>query len=88
MYNLTSIIPKVDIVIIQEHKLCGSLMKHIGTTLMPCCTSWVLEAASVKRSWFNSNAADKCGVGIILNPKYANLVTKHGSICDNYCRSK
>ena len=42
---LSSVTSKVDVVLIQEHKLRGSALDHIGTRLMPGYASWVLEAA-------------------------------------------
>lgn len=45
--------------------------------------SWVLEAALGERSWLNTNAARKRGVGILLARKYARLVTAHGSLYEN-----
>ena len=56
---INSVTPKVDIVMIQEHKLRGSSLKNIGTRLMPGCASWILEAAPSERSWLNLNAASK-----------------------------
>ena len=46
---INSVTPKVDIVLIQEHKLRGRLMENIGTRLMPGCDSWVLGARSIPR---------------------------------------
>jgi hypothetical protein len=43
----------------------------------------VLEAAPGERSWLNPNAAGKGGVGILLNSKYAKLVTEHEALYDN-----
>ena len=43
---LTNLTPKVDVVMIQEHKLRGKSMKNLGNKLMPGCASWILEAAS------------------------------------------
>ena len=42
---LTSLIPKVDIVMLQEHKLRGNALKNLGARLLPGCASWILEAA-------------------------------------------
>ena len=73
----------MDVVLIQEHKLHGSALDHLGTRFMPGYASWVLEAAPGERSWLNSNAAGKGGVGILPNSKYAKLVTEHGALYDN-----
>lgn len=46
MWFINFITPKVDIILLQEHKLRGRSIKNIETRLMPGCASWVLEAAS------------------------------------------
>ena len=61
----------------------GSALDHIGTRLMPGYASWVLEAAPGEKTWLNPNAAGKGGVSILLNSKYATLVTGHGALYDN-----
>ena len=61
---IKSLTPKVDIVMIQEHKLRGKILENLGSRIMLGCASWVLEAAPGERSWFNSNTASKGGVGI------------------------
>ena len=43
----------------------------------------MLEASPGERSWLNPNAAGKGGVIILINHKYAKLVTEHGALCDN-----
>ena len=47
---LTSLTPKVDIVMLQEHKLRGKALENLGSRLMPGCASWILEAAPGERS--------------------------------------
>ena len=56
---LNAISPRVDIVMLQEHKLRGRTLEYLETRLMPGYTSWILEAAPGERSWLNSNAAGK-----------------------------
>ena len=73
----------MDVVLIQEHKLHGSALDRIGTRLMPGYASWVLEAVPGERSWLNPYVAGKMEVDILLNPKYATLVTEHGALYDN-----
>ena len=80
---LTSLTPKVDIVMLQEHKLRGKALENLGSRLMPGCKSWVLEAAPGEQSWLNPNAAGKGGVGILLANKYARLVTATGSLYED-----
>jgi hypothetical protein len=46
---LNSLTPRVDIVMIQEHKLRGRALENLGSRLMPGCTSWILEAAPKER---------------------------------------
>ena len=58
---IKSLTPKVEVVMIQEHKLRGKSMENLGNKLMPGCASWVLEAAPGERSWLNPNAAGKGG---------------------------
>ena len=70
----------MDVVLIQEHKLRGSALDHIGTRLMPDYASWVLEAALEKEVGLTPT---RPVVGILLNPKYAKLVTEHGGLHDN-----
>ena len=77
------ITPKLDVVMIQEHKLRGKALENLGTHLMPGYASWILEAAPGEKSWLNPNAAGKGGVGILLARKYARLVTDHGALYDN-----
>ena len=50
---------------------------------MPGYASWVLEVAPGERSWLNPYVAGKRGVDILLNPKYATLVTEHEALYDN-----
>ena len=80
---LNAISPRVDIVMLQEHKLRERTLEHLGTRLMPGYTSWILDAAPGARSWLNPNAADKGGVRIIMANKFAKLVTANRSLCDN-----
>ena len=80
---LKSLTPRIDVVMIQEHKLRGRALENLGSRLMPRYASWILEAAPGERSWLNPNAAGKGGVGIILAQKYAKLVTTHGTLYDN-----
>ena len=40
--------PRVDVVMIQEHKLRGKVLENLGSRLMTGCTSWILEAAPEK----------------------------------------
>ena len=80
---LKSLTPRIDVVMIQEHKLRGRALENLGTRLMPEYASWILEAALGERSWLNPNAAGKGGVGIILAQKYAKLVMTHGALYDN-----
>ena len=58
---IKSLAPKIDVVMIQEHKLRGRALEHLGTRLMPGCASWILEAAPGERSWLNPNAEGKGG---------------------------
>ena len=80
---IQSLTPRVDILMIQEHKLRGRALENLGSRIMPGCASWILEAAPGERSWLNPDAAGKGGVGILLAQKYAKLVTDHGSLYDN-----
>lgn len=77
---LSSIAQRIDIVMIQDHKLRGGKLEHLGSLLMPGYASWILEAAPGERSWLNPNATGKGGVGIMLAQKYARLVTDHGAL--------
>ena len=80
---LSSLTPRVDVIMIQEHKLRGKAMDELGSRLMPGYACWALEAAPGEKSWINPNAAGKGGVGILLASKYARLVTDHGALYDN-----
>ena len=77
---INSLTPRVDIVMVQEHKLRGKALENLDSRLMPGCASWILEAAPGERSWINPNAAGKGGVGILLAHKYARFVTEHGAL--------
>ena len=77
---LTSIIPRVDIMLLQEHKLRGMAIDNLGARLMPSYNNWILEATQGERSWLNPNVAGKEGImGILLAHKYVRLVTAHGA---------
>ena len=80
---LNSLTPRIDVVMIQEHKLRGRALENLGSRLMPGGASWILEATPGKRSWLNPNVAWKRGVDIIIAHKYAKLVTAHGALYDN-----
>ena len=80
---LTNFTPKVDVVLIQEHKLRGKSMKNLGNRLLPGCGSWILEAAPGEKSWINPNAAGKGRVGILLAHKYVRLVKDHGALYED-----
>ena len=80
---ISMLTPKVDVIMIQEHKLRGRALENLGSRLMPECASRVLEAAPGERSWLNPNAAGKGGVGILLANKYAKLVTATGALYEN-----
>ena len=47
---LMSLTPRLDVVMIQEHKLRGRTLENLGTRLMPGYASWILEAAPGERS--------------------------------------
>lgn len=83
MIFLSSLIPSVDVIMIQEYKLREKAIGSLGTNLIHGYASWILEAASGERSWINFNPAGKRGVGILLASKYARLVTEHGALYDN-----
>lgn len=80
---INSLSPRIDIVLLQEHKLRGSTLDNLGSKLMSGCSSWVLEAAPMENSWINPNAAGKRGVGILLANNYAKLVMAHGALYEN-----
>ena len=64
---LTSLTPRVDVIIIQEHKLREKAIEDIGRRLMHGYESWILEAVlGGKKNWINSTAKGKGGVGILL----------------------
>ena len=79
---INSLTPRIYILMIQEHKLRGSL-EHLGARLMLGCASWILEAAPGERSWLHPDAAGKGGMNILMARKYAKLVTSHGALCDD-----
>ena len=83
MSYINSLTPRIDILMIQEHKLRGRALENLEVRLMPGCVSWILEAAPGERSWLNPNAAGKGGVGILIASKYAKLVTSHGALGDD-----
>ena len=80
---ISALTPKVDFVMIQEHKLRGRSRDNLGNRLMPRCASWILEAAPSEKNWINPNAAGKGGVGILLAHKYARLVTNHDALYED-----
>ena len=47
---INALTPKIDVVLIQEHKLRGRSMDNLGNRLMPGCSSWILEAAPGEKS--------------------------------------
>lgn len=61
---LNSLTPKIDIIMIQQHKLRGMLLEKLGARFLPFCPSWILEATLRERSWLNPNEVGKGGVGI------------------------
>ena len=82
-YFLIALTPKVDVIMIQEHKLRGKAIESLGNSLMHGYTSWISEAAPEEKSWINSNAAGKGGVGILLSSKYSRLVIEHEALYEN-----
>ena len=80
---LNSLTPRIDVVMIQKHKLRGMTLENLGSRLMPGYASWILEAALGERSWLNPNAAGKWEVGIIIVHKYAKLVMAHIALYNN-----
>ena len=58
---LNTVIPKADIVMIQERKLREKALENLGTRLMPGYASWILEAALGERSWLNPDVVEKGG---------------------------
>ena len=83
MCFFTSLIPKVDVFVIEEHKLRRKALDELGSRLIPRYACWVLEAASGEKIWINPNAAGKGGVSILLASKYARLITDHETLYDN-----
>ena len=77
---IKSILPRADVIFLQEHKLRGSSLDNLGHRIMPECVSWILEAAPGERSWANPDAAGKGEVRILLAHTYTRLVTAHGSL--------
>ena len=82
-HYINSLSPRIDILLIQEHKLRGKALENLGSRLIPGCASWILEAAPGEKSWLNPDAAGKGGVGILIAHKYARLVKDHGALYDN-----
>ena len=80
---LSSLTPRIDVVMIEEHKLRGRALENLGHRLMLGYASWILESAPSERSWLNPNSAGKGGVRIILAQKYTKMVTAHGALYDN-----
>lgn len=74
---------KVDIFMLQEHKLRGRALENLGCRLMPGCANWILKATPGERSWLNPNAAGKGGVWILLSHKYARLVIENRALYNN-----
>ena len=65
MRFISSLTPRADVVMIQEHKLRGRALENLGCRFMSGCMSWILEATPRERSWLNLDAAGKGGVGIL-----------------------
>lgn len=80
---INSLVPKMGVIMVQEHKLRGRLPENLGSRLMIGCSSWILEEAPRKRSWLNPNATCKIRVGVIFSSKNAKLPTMHGSFYEN-----
>lgn len=49
-YFLNSVTPKVDVVLIQEHKLRSKTLDNLRNRLMIGTTSWILEVAPGEHS--------------------------------------
>lgn len=74
-----SISPRVDVFLLQEHKLTWTKLEHLDKRLMP----WILEVETCYKNWFNYNGARKGGACILLASKYVILVTSTGFIMNN-----
>lgn len=42
-FFINSLVPKVDVIMIHEHKLRGRLLENLGSRLMIGCASGILE---------------------------------------------
>lgn len=80
---LRLVTPRVDVLLIQEHKLRGGKLSNLGQRLMPWRQGWLLDAEAGYKSWLNPNGVGKGGVGTILATKYARLVIAAGSLMQN-----
>lgn len=78
-----SLMPKDDVIMIQEYKLHGRSLDNLGDELMLGCASSIFEVALIEKSWLNPNAAGKKGVGILIANKYAKMFTMHGALYEN-----
>lgn len=58
---INSIIPKIDIVMIQDNKVRGRLLDSLSTNLMSGCASWIFPVEPREKSWLNPNVVGKGG---------------------------
>lgn len=53
VFFLKSLVPNVDVVMLQEHKLRGKNLDHLGRRLLLGSDSWILEVAPREKSRLN-----------------------------------
>jgi hypothetical protein len=73
--------PSYDIVLLQEHKLCGATAQNLGHTIWPNAACHILEAALEYLE--NLDRASKGGLCTLVSPRIKHMIVNIGSLRKN-----
>jgi exonuclease III len=82
-HYLHGIMPKIDILMLQEHKLRNTQALQLGAKLWRGATMWCLDATVGYNNGPLDAGASKGGLATFLAPQRANLVSNHGTVLQN-----
>lgn len=80
-YFISQVSPRLDCLMIQEHRLRHDAARNVGRTLWRGAKTWCLEATHGYT--IAGLGAGKGGVVTLLAPKWVSMITQQGSIMNN-----
>lgn len=75
--------PQLDLICLQEHKLCLAETDNLRRYLWPGASSWIQEASPGYNNTGTDPGAGCGGISLLLAQKWYKLVTETGHIMNN-----